>query len=136
MTVIYGRRIGKSTLIKKFIKDKRAVYYTATKAGINKNIELSVGYTRKRGTADIDVVGLNKVAKKAVLGECKYRNEMIDKKVCEKLLEKNGLISKEYIVVKYIFFSKSGFTEWVVQHIEKDCIRMVGMKELFGVWYC
>lgn len=41
MTVIYGRRrIGKSTLIKEFIKDKRAVYYTATKAGIDKNIEL------------------------------------------------------------------------------------------------
>lgn len=41
MTVIYGRRrIGKSTLIKEFIKNKRAVYYTATKAGINKIIEL------------------------------------------------------------------------------------------------
>lgn len=41
MVVIYGRRrIGKSTLIKEFIKDKRAVYYTATKTGISKNIEL------------------------------------------------------------------------------------------------
>lgn len=27
-------------MIKEFIKNKRAVYYTATKAGINKNIEL------------------------------------------------------------------------------------------------
>lgn len=34
MTVIYGRRrIGKSTLITEFIKDKKAVFYTATKVG-------------------------------------------------------------------------------------------------------
>ena len=32
MTVIYGRRrIGKSTLIAEFVKDKKAIFYTATK---------------------------------------------------------------------------------------------------------
>lgn len=32
MTVIYGRRrIGKSTLITEFVKDKKTVFYTATK---------------------------------------------------------------------------------------------------------
>ncbi|MCF0114553.1 MAG: ATP-binding protein [Erysipelotrichaceae bacterium] len=41
MTVIYGRRrIGKSTLITQFIKDKKAVFYTATKVGKQRNIEL------------------------------------------------------------------------------------------------
>lgn len=55
----------------------------------------------RRVTTDIDVVGLDKAAKKAVLGECKYRNELIDKKRYEDLLEKNGLISKEYTVVQF-----------------------------------
>lgn len=41
MTVIYGRRrIGKSTLISEFIKDKKAIYYTASKVGKERNIEL------------------------------------------------------------------------------------------------
>lgn len=34
MAVIYGkRRIGKTTLLTEFIKDKKAVYYVATKGG-------------------------------------------------------------------------------------------------------
>ncbi len=41
MAVIYGRRrIGKSTLIAEFIKDKKAIYYMATKVGIERNVEL------------------------------------------------------------------------------------------------
>lgn len=41
MTVIYGRRrIGKSTLIAEFIKDKKAVFYTATKVGRERNLAL------------------------------------------------------------------------------------------------
>ena len=41
MTVIYGRRrIGKSTLIAEFVKDKKAIFYTATKVGKKRNLEL------------------------------------------------------------------------------------------------
>lgn len=41
MEIIYGRRrIGKSTLIRKFIKDKKAIFYTATKVGKDRNLEL------------------------------------------------------------------------------------------------
>ena len=41
MTVIYGRRrIGKSTLITEFVKDKKNIFYTATKVGKNRNLEL------------------------------------------------------------------------------------------------
>ena len=41
MTVIYGRRrIGKSTLIAEFVKDKKTIFYTATKVGKNRNLEL------------------------------------------------------------------------------------------------
>ena len=41
MTVIYGRRrIGKSTLIAEFIKDKKNIFYTATRVGGYRNLEL------------------------------------------------------------------------------------------------
>ena len=41
MAVVYGRRrIGKSTLLTKFIQDKKAVYYVATKVGTQRNVEL------------------------------------------------------------------------------------------------
>ena len=41
MTVIYGRRrIGKSTLIAEFVKDKKTIFYTATKVGKDRNLEL------------------------------------------------------------------------------------------------
>lgn len=40
MMVLYGRRrVGKSTLIKEFIKGRRAIYYTASKTGIRNNLE-------------------------------------------------------------------------------------------------
>lgn len=41
MSVIYGRRrIGKSTLIAEFIKDKTSIFYTATRVGRERNLEL------------------------------------------------------------------------------------------------
>ena len=41
MSVIYGRRrIGKSTLITEFIKNKKTIFYTATKVGRERNLEL------------------------------------------------------------------------------------------------
>ncbi len=41
MSIVYGRRrIGKSTLITEFIKNKRAIFYTATKVGKERNLEL------------------------------------------------------------------------------------------------
>ena len=41
MTVVYGRRrIGKSTLIAEFIKNRKSIFYTATKIGAERNLEL------------------------------------------------------------------------------------------------
>ena len=41
MSIIYGRRrIGKSTLIAEFVKDKEAIFYTATKVGARRNLDL------------------------------------------------------------------------------------------------
>ncbi len=63
-------------------------------------------------SADIDVVGISTVEKTAVIGECKFKNEKIDREVYETLLGRSKLLSGRYIVTKYLLFSLSGFTKW------------------------
>ncbi len=48
------------------------------------NITDKNGDTRAQ-SADIDVVGISEIDKKAVIGECKFKNEKIDKGIYETL---------------------------------------------------
>lgn len=86
---------------------------------------------RKQETTDIDVVGLDKTSRKAVLGECKFKNEVVDKKVYDALLERNGLISNAYTVVQYLLFSKSGFSDWVMEHAASDRVKLVSLEDMY-----
>ena len=63
-------------------------------------------------TADIDVVALSEIDKKAVIGECKFKNEKIDRGIYETLIRRGKLLTDKYKVSKYIFFSLSGYTDW------------------------
>ncbi len=63
-------------------------------------------------SADIDVVGISTADKTAVVGECKFKKEKIDKKIYETLLRRANLINGKYVVNRYILFSLSGFTDW------------------------
>ena len=63
-------------------------------------------------SADIDVVGISSIDKTAVVGECKFKNEKIDKEIYETLIRRSKLISGDYHVTKYLLFSLSGFTKW------------------------
>ena len=57
MTVIYGRRrIGKSTLISEFVKDKTVIFYTATKVGKERNLELF-----SKQVADVFLAGIQDI---------------------------------------------------------------------------
>ena len=67
---------------------------------------------RYQQTADIDVVGISSVDKTAVVGECKFKNEKIEKDVYDTLVRRAKLISGSYVVTKYLLFSLSGFTKW------------------------
>ena len=64
---------------------------------------------RKKEQTDIDVVGLNTVDKKAILGECKFKNSSVDKATLDALQDLAGLIDKKYEIVAYYLFSLSGF---------------------------
>ena len=88
---------------------------------------------RKKEETDIDVVGLDIANKQAVLGECKFKNEVLDKKIFEQLKERHGLIDNSYRVVKYLLFSKSGFSDWIIEQKDKEDILPVGLEEMYGI---
>ena len=84
----------------------------------------------KKEVTDIDIVGLDTVNKKCILGECKFTNAKVDISILKKLQERNGLIDKKYITSGYLLFSKNGFTEGILA--EKD-IYKIDMQELYNL---
>ena len=72
-------------------------------------------------SADIDVVGISSVDKTAVIGECKFKNEKIDKEIYETLLRRSKLLSGNYHVICFLLFSLNGFTKW----FEKENIQNI-----------
>lgn len=86
---------------------------------------------KKREETDIDVVGLDVRERKAVLGECKYKNEILDKKIFEQLRDRNGLIDQQYRVVQYLLFSKSGFSDWIMENREKESILPITLEQMY-----
>ncbi len=85
----------------------------------------------KREETDIDVVGLDLMEHKAVLGECKYKNELLDKKIFDQLRERNGLIDHHYRVVQFLLFSKSGFSDWILEHQKDESIYPVTLEQMY-----
>lgn len=88
------------------------------------------GERRIAQSADIDVVAIAEIEKKAVIGECKFRNEKIDKSVYETLLRRAGLIALKYKITKYILFSLSGYTEWF-DSIDDDDVLLLTLDSLY-----
>ena len=62
--------------------------------------------------ADIDVVGLSAIDKVMVVGECKFKNEKIDRSIYETLVRRSKAIPAKYRITRYLFFSLSGYTKW------------------------
>ena len=87
----------------------------------------------KKEQTDIDVVGLDTSSGKAVLGECKYRNEPVGRGVYEELIERNGLISNEYVTAQYLLFSKAGFTDWLLTHADENMTTLISLKDMYSL---
>lgn len=73
-------------------------------------------------SADIDVVAISEIEKKAIIGECKFKNEKIDKGIYDTLIRRAKLISSKYKIAKYIFFSLSGYTDWFESLADEDVL--------------
>lgn len=89
------------------------------------------GAGHDRVPTDIDVVGIDEIGKKAVLGECKFKNEQIDKPVYEDLMNRKGLIDRKYEEVQYMFFSLSGFTKWVAENADGNRVSLLTLDDLY-----
>ncbi len=87
----------------------------------------------KKEETDIDVVGLDIANKEAVLGECKFKNELLDKKVFDQLKERHGLIDHRYRVVKYLLFSKSGFSDWIIEQQKKGDMLAIDLEKMYDI---
>ena len=80
---------------------------------------------------DIDVVGIDDAGRKAVIGECKFKNEVIDKQVYEALMHRIGLIDKRYPEVQFLFFSLSGYSQWVIDNADMQNVRLFTLEDLY-----
>ena len=87
------------------------------------NITDTNGNVREQ-SADIDVVALSEIDKKAIIGECKFKNEKIDKGIYETLIRRGKLIPAKYKIAKYIFFSLSGYTDWFKTLADEDVLLL------------
>lgn len=81
-------------------------------------------------SADIDVVGISDLDKTAVIGECKFKNEKIDKAIYDTLLRRSSVISGKYRIIKYLFFSLSGYTDWFSQ-LNDEQVQLLTIDDLY-----
>lgn len=85
---------------------------------------------RKNQSADIDVVALSEPDKQAIIGECKFKNEKIDKGIYETLIRRGSLISGKYRISKYLLFSLSGYTDWF-QSLADENVLLLTLDSLY-----
>ena len=85
----------------------------------------------QREETDIDVVGLDKTRKEAVIGECKFRHEMTDKKVYDALVARHHLLHEGYRVVQYLLFSASGFSDWLMEEAKNGVLQLIRLEDMY-----
>lgn len=78
--------------------------------------------SRRVQSADIDIVAVSDIDKTAVIGECKFKNENIDKNVVETLYRRAALPDHKYRVVRKLFFSLGGYTKWCEESAPEDAV--------------
>ena len=83
-------------------------------------------------SADIDVVAISEIDKKSIIGECKFKNEKIDKGIYETLVRRAKLIDSKYKISKYILFSLSGYTDWF-ESLEEEDVLLLTLDSLYVV---
>ena len=86
----------------------------------------------KKEPADIDVVGINTMNKKAVIGECKFRNSRFGSEEEKKLIDRARLIYP-YTAIHFVLFSVGGFTEEVLEGAEDRKVNCVRLEDMYGV---
>ena len=81
-------------------------------------------------SADIDVVALSEIEKKVVVGECKFKNEKLDRGVYETLLRRANVLSSKYTITKYMLFSLSGYTKWF-DNMKDNRVMQISLDDMY-----
>ena len=84
-----------------------------------------------KSQAEVDLIAYDSDGSQAIFGECKWRNEHLDKATVERLIEKcqmfNGFTQKHYYL-----FSKIGFTSGAREFaMGRGNVRLIEFKEMF-----
>ena len=91
---------------------------------------LQRGTKKVQQSADIDVVGISELDKTAVFGECKFKKEKIDKNVYDTLLRRSAVIGGKYRIIRFLFFSLSGYTSWF-DSIQNNGVVLLTLDDLY-----
>ena len=69
-----------------------------------------------------------------IFGECKWRNEKLGVSVLEKLREKSDIFSKNRGITWYFLFSKSGFSDRLIESANNDdSIVLISIDDILGL---
>lgn len=79
---------------------------------------------------EMDIIGINEDNHSALYGECKFRNEPVDKEVLEKLVEYSMIFTK-YTEKYYVLFSKTGFDEKLCQLAKNKGCLLVTLDDMY-----
>lgn len=86
---------------------------------------------KTRSQMEIDLVAQD--GSSYLFGECKWRNEKLGYQVFQKLKDKVTAFGRKPETVWYVLFSKSGFTDSVLQEAQKNRhLILITMAELMG----
>jgi len=85
-----------------------------------------------KAQSEIDFIAYSNDEAQAIFGECKWRNEELDRGTIEGLIEKCKMF-RQFEQMHYYFFSKSGFTcgAHELANTHRD-IRLVEFKDMFN----
>lgn len=118
--VIYGkRRVGKTELIKQFLKNKKGIYFMADK---------------RSNREQLRELGLNEQTKEIIFGEVKWSKNQVGMDIYQDLKAKAKAVPwhlgerKEY----YILFGKKGFSKELKEIAKKEKIFLVEKDRLIS----
>lgn len=84
----------------------------------------------RRCEMELDIVGINEDMRSSLYGECKFRNEPMEKEIMDELLERSMIFTK-YPVKHYALFSKAGFRENLREAAQEKGILLVTLAEMY-----
>lgn len=107
-------------------------YFRDFPAGISRIGQWWGNNPEEKKEEQIDIVVLSSDKKQAVFCECKYRNEMTDVEVLDRLIRKSSLISG-FEKKDFFLFSKSGFTGRLRIRAQEENVMLFDLKDLYKI---